>query len=58
MEGHFGVCRGVGRCGWVLGGPKWPSGGFSCNQTSKKTPTGKSIGSYRGSAGGLQEDAE
>jgi len=57
MESDFGVCRGVGRCGWVLGGPRWPSGGFSCNWTSK-TPTGKSTGGCRGSIGGLQEDAK
>jgi len=36
MEDDFGVYRGVGRCGWVLGGPRWPSGGFSYNHTSKR----------------------
>lgn len=36
MEGEFGACRGVGRCGWILGGPKWPSRGFSYNRTSKR----------------------
>ena len=35
MEGEFGVFRGVGRCGGVLGGPRWPSRGFPCNRTSK-----------------------
>jgi len=37
MEGEFGICRGVGRCGWVLGGLRQPSRGFSCNWTSKRS---------------------
>jgi len=37
VEGEFGICRGIGWCGWVLGGLRWPSGGFSCNQTSKRS---------------------
>ena len=36
MEGEFGVCRGVVRCGWVLGGPRWSSRCFSSNLTSKR----------------------
>ena len=36
MEGEFEVFKGVGRCGWVLGGPRWPFRGFLCNWTSKR----------------------
>ena len=36
MEGDFGVCIGVVRCGGVIGCPRWPSGGLPCNQTSKR----------------------
>jgi len=57
VEGDFGIFRGVGWFGWVLGGLRWLSRGFSHNRTSMK-PTGKSIGGYRGSTGGLQEDAK
>ena len=53
MEGDFGVCRGVGRFGWALGGPRWPSRGFSYNQTSKRHLQE----SLQVVAGDLQEDA-
>ena len=36
MEGDFGVSRGVGRCGSILGGPRWSFGGLSSNRTSKR----------------------
>ena len=65
MEGEFGVCRGVGRCVWVLGGPRWPSRGFSDTRTSKKIvqeklqeDTAKLQEENRETTGGLQQEAE
>jgi len=65
MEGEFGICRGVGWCGWVLGGLKWPSGGFSHNRTSKgslqenlQEATRDLQEVYKRCTGGLQEDAK
>ena len=54
MEGDFGIFRGVGYCGWVLGGLKWPSGGFPTSNFKNK-PIRKSTGGCRGSTGGLQK---
>ena len=36
MEGGFGTWEDVGWCGWILGGLRWPSGGFSQTRPSKE----------------------
>ena len=54
MEGEFGVFRGVGRCGGVLGGLWQPSKGFPYNRTSKSHV--HEI--LQEAAGDLQKDAE
>ena len=65
LEGSFGDCEDVGSCGLVLGGPRWPSGGFSHTQPSKEglqeklqEDTGKLQEENREITGGLQEEAE
>lgn len=62
MDGGFGIHEDVGWCGWVLGGLKWPSEGFSCNQSSKgslqenlQADAGDLQEVYRRSTGGCQE---
>ena len=34
LEGGFGTLEDVGWCGWVLGGLRWPFGGFSHTRPS------------------------
>ena len=58
MEGNFGICRGVGWGGWVLGGLRWPSGGFSHTRPSKESLQENLKEENRESTRGLQEEAE
>ena len=37
LEGGFGDWNDVGWCGWVLGGLRWPSVGFSNTQPSEES---------------------
>ena len=36
LEGGFGAWEDVEWCGWVLGGLRWPSKGFSNTRLSKE----------------------
>ena len=65
LEGGFGAWEDVGWCGWVLGGRRWPSGGFSHTWTSKESlyeklqeDTRKLKEENRETTGGLQEEAK
>jgi len=64
LEGGFGAWEDVGWCGWVLGGLRWPPGGFSHTQPSKESlhekieeDTGKLQEEKKETIGGLQEEA-
>jgi len=65
LKGGFGAWEDGRWCGWVLGGPRWPSGGFSHTWPSKESlheklqeDTGKLQEENRETTGGLQEEAE
>ena len=65
LEGKFWTYGDVGWCGWVLGGLKWPFGGFSHTRPSKESlqeNLQEDIGNLQEekqhSTGGLQEEAE
>ena len=65
LEGGFGAWEDVGWCGWVLGGLRWPSGGFSHTRPSNERlheklqeDTRKLQEENRETTGGLQEEAE
>jgi len=54
LKGGFGAYEDVRWCGWVLGGLRWPSGGFSHTRPSKESlqeklqeDTGKLQEAYR-----------
>ena len=65
LEGSFGAWEDVRWCGWVLGGIRWPSGGFSHTRPSKESlqenlqeGTGNLQEEKQRSTGGLQEEDE
>jgi len=65
LEGGFGDWEDVGWFGWVLGGLKWPSGGFFHTRHSKESlqeklheDTGKQQDENRETTRGLQDEAE
>ena len=65
LKGGLGAWEDVGWCGWVLGGLRWPSGGFSYTQPSKESlqeklqkDTGKLQEENRETTGGLQVEAK
>ena len=65
MEGGFGTWGDVGWCGWVLGGLRWPSRGFSQTWPSKESlqeNLREDIGNLQEekqhSTEGLEEEAE
>jgi len=65
LKGTFRAWEDRRWCGWVLGGLRWPSRGFSHTQPSKESlqeklqeDTGKLQEENRETREGLQEEAE
>jgi len=58
LESRFGAWGDVGWCVWVLGGLRWPSGGFSHTWASKQSLQEKLHEENRETTRGLQGEAE
>ena len=65
LKGGFGAWEDLIWCVWVLGGLRWPSGGFSQTRPSKESlqeklqeDIGKLQEENMETTGGLQEEAE